>query len=273
MSLTEKLGFVGGGAMAEALLTGVIKNRLIPADKLYVSDVQPERLAHLRDKLGINTVTDNIELVQRADIVILAVKPFILPEVLREVGKEIRSEQLVISIAAGITTQFIEGFLADNVPVVRVMPNTPCLLGEGAIAVAGGKNASPGHVKKVEEICASVGLVVSVAEHLMDVVTGLSGSGPAYMYLIAEALADAGVRMGLPRDIALKLSAKTMLGAARMILETGKHPAQLKDMVTTPGGTTAEGLFALEDAGIRAAFMEAVEAACLRSKELSGGLK
>jgi len=271
MSLAEKVGFLGGGAMAEAMLTGIVKSRLVEPDMLYVSDVQPERLAHLRDKLGINTVKgNNIELARQVDIVVLAVKPFILPEVLKEIGAVLHPEQLVVSIAAGISTRFIEGFLADGVPVVRVMPNTPCLVGEGAIAVAGGKNALPEHRKKVEEICASVGLVVAVGENLMDAVTGLSGSGPAYMYLIAEALADAGVRMGLPRDIALKLGAKTMLGAARMILETGEHPARLKDMVTTPGGTTIEGLFALEDAGVRAAFIEAVEAACLRSRELSG---
>lgn len=270
MPLTEKVGILGGGAMAEALLTGIVESRLLAPEALFVSDVQPERLEHLRDKLGINTVAGNNELVQKVDIVILAVKPFVVPEVLQEIGSVINPAQTVVSIAAGVSTRFIEGFLTDGVPVVRVMPNTPCLLGEGAIAVAGGKYALPEHRKKVEEICTSVGLVVPVDENLMDAVTGLSGSGPAYMYLIAEALTDAGVRMGLPRDIALKLSAKTMLGSARMILETGEHPARLKDMVTTPGGTTIEGLFALEEGEVRAAIMEAVEAACLRSKELSG---
>ncbi|MTI85122.1 MAG: pyrroline-5-carboxylate reductase [Firmicutes bacterium] len=270
MPITEKIGFLGGGAMAEALLAGIINSGLLPPGKLYVSDLQPERLAHLKNKLGINIVKGNTELVQQVDIVVLAVKPFVLSDILEDVGESVTSEQLVISIAAGISTPYIEKYLKQGVPVIRVMPNTPCLLGEGALAVAGGKNSLPEHHEKVEEICSSVGTVVLVKENLMDAVTGVSGSGPAYMYLVAEAMADAGVRMGLPRDIALKLGAKTMLGAAKMILETGEHPARLKDMVTTPGGTTIEGLFALEDAGVRAAFARAVEAACNRSGELSG---
>lgn len=270
MSLTEKIGFVGGGAMAEALLAGMIKSGLAKPDMIYVSDVQDERLKYLQQKLGVNTVTNNSELVQQVDVVVLAIKPFVLPQVMKEIGRLLNAEQLLMSIVAGASTRFIESFIASDVPVVRVMPNTPCLLKEGAIAIAGGSNAGPEHRKRIEIICSSVGLVVTVSEDLMDAVTGLSGSGPGYMYLIAEALADAGVRMGLPRDIALKLGAQTMLGTARMILETGEHPARLKDMVTTPGGTTIQGLYVLEDAGVRAAIMEAVEASCHRSKELSG---
>lgn len=269
MNLTERIGLLGGGAMAEALLTGIVESRLLPPERLFVSDVQPERLEYLRSKLGVNTISSNIELLRQIDIVIIAVKPYILPQVLEEIGPLVKDAQIVMSIAAGVPTGFIEGYFAGGTPVVRVMPNTPCLLGEGAIAVAGGRHALPEHIKKVEQICAQVGLVVSVGEELMDAVTGLSGSGPAYMYLIAEALSDAGVKAGLPRDIALKLSAQTMLGAARMILATGQHPARLKDMVTTPAGTTIEGLFILEEAGVRAALMEAVEAAYLRSRELS----
>jgi pyrroline-5-carboxylate reductase len=270
MPLADRVGFLGGGAMAEALITGIIKSGLLSPGKIYVSDVQQERLAHLQHKLGINITKDNNELVQETDIVVLAVKPFVLTGVLKQIGGLVKSEQLVMSIVAGISTSHIEKYLGSEVPVVRVMPNTPCLVGEGAIAVAGGLKCLPEHQRKVEEICSSVGLVVSVGEKLMDAVTGLSGSGPAYMYLIAEALADAGVKMGLPRDVALKLGAKTMLGAAKMILETGEHPGRLKDMVTTPAGTTIEGLLALEDAGVRAAFAKAVEAACFRSRELSG---
>ncbi|MCF8010607.1 MAG: pyrroline-5-carboxylate reductase [Clostridiales bacterium] len=269
MVITQKIGFLGGGAMAEALMSGIVNSNLILPETIYVSDLQDDRLVHLKEKLDINIIRDNTDLVHHVDIVILAVKPFILPEVLKEVGSKLQPGQLLVSIAAGIPTSFIENFV-NEVPVVRVMPNTPCLVREGAVAIARGKNACDEHSRIVEKLCSSVGMAVSVKESLMDAVTGLSGSGPAYMYLIVEALADAGVRMGLPRDTAIKMGAQTMLGAARMIIETGEHPSQLKDKVTTPGGTTIEGVFALEDANVRAAFMEAVEAACIRSRELSG---
>lgn len=273
MAVSGTIGFLGGGAMAEALLAGILRAGLKSPGDLYVTDVQEERLAYLQHKFNINTSNDNAEVVGKADMLVLAVKPRVLPVVLKEVGGKIKPGQVVVSIAAGITTRFIEKYLDENVPVVRVMPNTPCLIGEGAAAIAGGKNARPGDLQQVEQLLAPVGIALKVEEYLMDAVTGLSGSGPAYIYLVAEAMADGGVRMGLPRDIALKLAAQTMLGAAKMILETGEHPARLKDNVVTPGGTTIEGLFALEEAGIRSAFMEAVENAARRSKELSGGLE
>jgi pyrroline-5-carboxylate reductase len=194
-------------------------------------------------------------------------------EVLADTGSHFRPGQLVISIAAGITTSYIEKFIADQVPVIRAMPNTPALVGAGATAVCRGRWASEQHRELALAIFGAAGRAVPVPEKLMDAVTGLSGSGPAYMYIIAEALADAGVRMGLPRDVALTLASQTMLGAARMILETGRHPAVLKDMVTTPGGTTIEGLFALEEGGIRAALYRAVENACRRSGQQSGDNK
>ncbi|MBF7083182.1 pyrroline-5-carboxylate reductase [Desulfallas sp. Bu1-1] len=264
------MGFIGGGAMAEALIAGLTGAGLVPPERIRVSDVSGERTAYLRDKFGVVTVSDNDALVGDADIIVLAVKPFVVGEVLAETGGRIGDRHTVISIAAGISTSFIEQKLVGKVPVIRVMPNTPALVGAGATAVCRGRWASDRHLELALTMFGAVGRAVPVSENLMDAVTGLSGSGPAYMYIIAEALADAGVRVGLPRDVALTLAAQTMLGAARMILETGRHPGVLKDMVTTPGGTTIEGLFALEEGGLRAALVRAVERATARSRQLSG---
>ncbi|MGB9804739.1 pyrroline-5-carboxylate reductase [Desulfofundulus sp.] len=266
------IGCLGGGAMAQALLTGLIKSGIQPQN-LYVSDTCRERLEFLHRELGVHTREDNRALVKETDVVILAVKPQAVQEVLQETGVLFQPQQTLISIAAGITTQFIESFLAQPVPVVRVMPNTPCLLGSGASALCLGTNAASRDRDRAMAIFSAVGRAVEVPEGLMDAVTGLSGSGPAYMYVILEALADAGVRVGLPRDVALLLSAQTMLGAARMVLETGEHPGRLKNMVTTPGGTAIAGVFALEEGGLRVTLMRAVEEATRRSREMSSGLK
>ncbi|MEW6447910.1 MAG: pyrroline-5-carboxylate reductase [Bacillota bacterium] len=264
-----KVGLIGGGAMGGALAAGLAKSGLIPETALSVSDVSAERLRHLEETLGIRTFQENKPLVNEADIVILAVKPDIIAPVMEEIGPVLRPEQTVISIAAGVPISFIEKYIRLPVPVVRVMPNTPCLVGEGASAYVLGSYAGPRDAARVEAVFTSVGRTVAVKESLLDTVTGLSGSGPAYVYMVIEALADGGVRMGLPRDTALLLAAQTVLGAAKMVLTTGEHPAQLKDRVTTPGGTTAAGLFVLECRGVRAALIEAVSAASERSKELS----
>jgi len=266
----KKIGFIGGGAMAEALLTGLICSGMVAAQQLQVSDLSDQRRAYLKEKFAVTVAADNSAVVKSSDVVILAVKPFVLGEVLENTGSHFHPGQTVVSIAAGITTKYIEKYLTGQVPVVRSMPNTPALLSAGATAVCGGRWATQLHQELALAIFGAVGRAVSVPEKLMDAVTGLSGSGPAYMYIIAEALSDAGVRMGLPRDVSLTLASQTMLGAARMILETGHNPAVLKDMVTTPGGTTIEGLFALEESGIRAALHRAVASACRRSGELSG---
>lgn len=263
------VGFVGGGAMAEALIAGLTGAGLVPPERIRVSDVSGERMEYLRNKFGVVTVPDNEKLVGDAGIIVLAVKPFVVGEVLATTGGRVTEGHTVISIAAGITTSFIERMLVGKVPVIRVMPNTPALVGAGATAVCRGRWATEQHLELALAMFGAVGRAVAVPEKLMDAVTGLSGSGPAYMYIIAEALADAGVRVGLPRDVALTLAAQTMLGSARMILETGRHPGVLKDMVTTPGGTTIEGLFALEEGGLRAALARAVERAAARSRQLS----
>lgn len=268
-----KIGIIGGGAMGGALATGLVKSGAIPQTDLVVSDVSTERLRRLEETLGIHTFQENRPLANEADIVILAVKPDVVAPVMEEIGRILRPEQTVISIAAGVPISIIERHIPQPVPVVRVMPNTPCLIGEGASAYALGSHAGSRDAVRVEAVFTSVGRTVAVKESLLDAVTGLSGSGPAYVYMMVEALADGAVKVGLPRDAALLLSAQTVLGAAKMVLTTGEHPAELKDRVATPGGTTAAGLFVLEQRGLRAALIEAVSAATERSQELSRGKK
>lgn len=265
----RKIGFLGGGAMGEALLTGLIRTGLAPS-VLYVGDISAPRLAYLKQKLGVNTTTDNISMVKEVDIVILAVKPQLAAGVLKNIAVAVRPGQTFISIAAGITTGLIESYLEGHIPVVRVMPNTPCLVGEGASAVSAGKYAGEESIARALAVFAAAGKAVEVPESLLDCVTGLSGSGPAYMYMILEGFIDGAVRLGLPRQVARELIAQTMLGSARMVLESDEHPGKLKDMVTTPGGTTIAGLFALEEGALRSLLMKAVAAATQRSRELSG---
>ena len=269
----HKVGFLGGGAMAEALIAGILKKELLPCSQITVSDVSNSRLTYLQEKYSVVVSDNNRTLVTKSDIVILAVKPFIVEKILLEVKDLFIQNKMIISIAAGLTTACIEELLDVPVPVVRVMPNTPALIGAGISAVATGKYADQQAERKAVAVFSAVGKTVLLQESLMDSVTGLSGSGPAYIYLILEALSDAGVRMGLPRDVATLLSTQTMIGAAGMVLETGEHVAVLKDRVTTPGGTTVAGLFALEEAGVRSALMKAVEAATIRSREISGRSK
>ncbi|MBM7855242.1 pyrroline-5-carboxylate reductase [Desulfohalotomaculum tongense] len=268
----QSVGFIGGGVMAEALISGLIKSELITAENIFVSDPDTERLMLLKEKNGVNTVENNIELVKSASILIMAVKPQVIDEVLSEIKAHINKNHWVITFAAGITTGHIENHLGE-IPVVRVMTNTACLVSAGASALACGSYAAAEHAEICQEIFKSVGKVVTVKEELLDAVTGLSGSGPAYMYVIMEALIDAGVRVGLPRKIATELTVQTMLGAARMVMETGRHPGRLKDMVTTPGGTTAAGMYELEDGGLRVTLMNAVMAATEQSKRISERLK
>lgn len=268
-----KVGFIGGGAMAGALLTGLTGSGAVAAGDLYVSDISRERLELLKSSLNINTLYDNGELVRLADVIILALKPGVVLSVLRDVAGSLIPGQTIISIAAGVSTVSLESAAGENGAVVRVMPNTPALVGEGASAVSPGARAGRKDVERALAIFNAVGRAVEVPETMMDAVTGLSGSGPAYMFVIMEALADAGVRMGIPRNVASLLAAQTMLGSARMLLESGQHPGQLKDMVTTPGGTTIEGLYTLESHGLRGALIRAVEAATVKSREISGGIK
>lgn len=267
----KTVGFIGAGAMAEALIKSILQRGLVQAAKVWASDVSQDRGRFLTNKYGINFLEDNKDLVKNADIVISAVKPVIMDSILSEVSPYVTPKQLHISIAAGISLGFIERHFPEGIPVVRVMPNTPSLIGAGASAYTLGKNAGPREEKIVKEILDCAGVSVKVPEHLMNAVTGLSGSGPAYVFLILESLIDGGVKAGLPRDTASILATQTLLGAAKLVQETGDHPARLKDMVTTPGGTTMAGLHVLEQGKIRATLMDAVLAAARRADELGAG--
>ncbi len=272
MNLKEKkIGFLGAGNMAEALIRGLIKTGLIGPEAIFASDVRLDRLEELGKLYGIHTLSDNGLLVKRADVVILAVKPQIIREVTEEVRPVIKRDTLVISIAAGVSTETLRRLLPDSIRLIRVMPNTPALVLEGATAVARAAGLDPGDLELAHEIFSAVGKVVILDEALLDAVTGLSASGPAYVALVIEALADGGVRAGLDRQTAMTLAIQTVLGSARLLLETGKHPAELKDMVSSPGGTTIAGIQALEEGGLRSALINAVERATLRSKELGRG--
>ena len=262
-----KLGFIGCGKMATALAEGVLKAGVYTKDEIFVTDKFPSAVKKLVEKHGFHAAADNSALAAAADAVLLCVKPGDALEALRSAREQL-SGKLVISILAGITLEVLQEAACENVRVIRVMPNTPALIHKGAAAYSLGQSATDADAAIVEKIFSAVGIVFRVKEELLDAVTGLSGSGPAYIYVVIEALADAGVLMGLPRDLAQHLAAQTVSGAAEMVLQTGLHPAQLKDQVTSPGGTTIAGLEALEAAGIRSAFLSGVRAATERSREL-----
>jgi pyrroline-5-carboxylate reductase len=266
-----KIAIIGCGNMGEALVAGLLADGAATPAGLWVTDVVMDRLGALKQRYGIRTGGDNGEAASWADIVILAVKPQVMDRVLDELKDRLSERTLVISIAAGVPLSRIAARLGGTRKLVRVMPNTPCLIRAGASAVAAAPSVSAEERARAVRLFESVGTVVIVEERLMDAVTGLSGSGPAYVFQIIEALADGGVKMGLPRDTALTLAAQTVLGAARQLIETGEHPARLKDKVASPGGTTIAGLHALEAGGVRSALIAAIEAATKRSEELGRG--
>jgi pyrroline-5-carboxylate reductase len=264
----ERIGLLGAGNMAGALLAGLLGSKLVEPTQIRASDPRRARLDELRQTHGISTSDTNAEIVEWANILVLAVKPDVVAKVLDECGATIGARHLVVSIAAGVPIRAIESKLGPGVRVVRAMPNTPAISRAGATAVSAGSAATHADLDVARALFEAVGRVVTVDESLLDAVTGLSGSGPAYVMLFIEALADGGVKAGLPRDVALLLATQTVYGSAKLLLETGEHPARLKDAVTSPGGTTIAGLRALEDAGVRGAIMGAVEKATERAIEL-----
>ncbi len=268
MSAPRAIGFLGAGQMATALAKGWLSAGLLDPAASLASDPYPAAREKFTAATGLRCVTTNAEVTQATQVLVLAVKPQTIAAVLAEVRPHLTTQHLVVSIAAGVTLKQLADGLGTETRLVRVMPNTPCLLGASASGYAAGPAATAADVGLVGQLLAAVGKAFAVPEHLLDAVTGLSGSGPAFAYLIIEALADGGVRVGLPRDVALTLAAQTVLGSARMVLETGQHPGQLKDAVASPGGTTIAGLHALERGGVRAALMDAVEAATRRAEEL-----
>ena len=270
---THSIGFIGAGNMAEALIRGLVKGGHVASHKITASAPRNERLAELVEAYGVAVTRDNREVAQASSIVVLSVKPQILDKVLREVGDQLKPGTLVISIAAGVDTETIEATVPDGVRVVRAMPNTPALVGAGATAISGGKRASDDDLAIARAMFDAVGITVQLEETHLDAVTGLSGSGPAYIFLILEALADAGVKVGLSRRNAQRLAAQTVMGSAKMLLETDEHVGHLKDMVTSPGGTAIAGLHTLEEGGLRTTLINAVETATKRARELGRGGK
>ena len=272
MSIRGKtVGFLGAGNMGEALIRGLLAVDVVPAKSIYATDVRLDRLEQLERQFGVQGVASNTDLVRRADVILLAVKPQIMAAVLGEIAPAVTADKLLISIAAGVSTDRLRQFLGKDVRLIRVMPNTPALVLAGATGIAKAEGLQPGDLETAEEIFGAVGKVVVLDETSLDAVTGLSGSGPAFVALVVESLADGGVQMGLDRQTAMTLATQTVLGSAKLLLETGTHPGQLKDMVSSPGGTTIAGIAALEDGGLRRTLMKAVEAATLRSRELGRG--
>lgn len=262
------IGFLGAGRMATAIAAGLIRTKLYQSEQISAADPNEACREQFRRVTGVNVIVDNQTIVEDASTIILAVKPQNVKTALNPLRGVLSPDKLLISIAAGVTLSQLESASGGRARLVRVMPNTPFLVGQGAAGYCLDESATEDDAHLVEQVFAAGGLVTRVPETLMDAVTGLSGSGPAYGFLMIEALSDGGVRMGLSRDVATRLAAQTLLGAATMVLETGEHPGKLKDQVTSPGGATIAGVEALEMNGFRGALMQAVQAATIRSSEL-----
>jgi len=270
---SHTIGFIGAGNMAEALIRGLVRGGHVPAARIAASAPRRERLDELKAAYGIDVTSDNREIAKRSGLIVLSIKPQIMDKVLREIGDQVAPGTLVVSIAAGVDTETIEEALAEGVRVIRAMPNTPALVGAGATASSPGKHAGEADLAAAKALFDAVGITVQLDETHLDAVTGLSGSGPAYIFLILEALADAGVKVGLSRRNAQRLAAQTVMGSAKLLLDTDEHPGKLKDMVTSPGGTAIAGLHTLEAGGLRTTLINAVETATKRSRELGRGGK
>ncbi len=272
MLKNKKIGFIGGGNMAEAMIKGLLSASFIEAKNVFVSEPSEAKRDTLHAEYKIKVSADNRELVKKCDIIILAVKPQIVQKVLRDIASLVGRDKLVISIAAGVPIAIMDDVLRGGknkkFSIVRTMPNTPALVQEGVTAIASGEHVRKIDVKIAHRIFEAVGRTVDVEEDQLDAVTGLSGSGPAYIFMLIEALSDAGVKMGLSREVANILTIQTVLGSAKLARESGKHPGELKDMVTSPAGTTISGLHALEEGSFHTTLMNAVEDATLRSREL-----
>ena len=268
MALGKTIAFLGSGNMAEALVKGLLRAHVAEPGEIICSDRREERGPELTQRYGVRFTRSNRDAVERSDIVMLSVKPQVMNKLLDEIAPALDQKKLVISIAAGVPIAAIERRVGHGVRIVRTMPNTPALVGAGATALSGGEHATEDDLRQARALFDAVGKTVEVDESLLDAVTGLSGSGPAYIFLVIEALSDAGVKVGLPRATAQELAAQTVLGSAKLLIETGEHPGRLKDQVTSPGGTAIAGLHTLEAGGLRTTLMNAVEAATNRSREL-----
>lgn len=267
--MNKKIGFIGSGNMGGAMIGGIIKANLTKKENIYVSDINEASLARVKETYGVNVTTDNAELASVCDILVLAVKPFLYPIVIKGIKDVVKSDVIIVVIAAGQSSQTVQSLFERDIKIVKTMPNTPALVGEGMAAISPSKNVSKEETAEIVEIFNSFGKSEIVAEHLMDAVTAVSGSSPAYVYMFIEAMADAAVVEGMPRDTAYKFAAQAVLGSAQMVLETGKHPGELKDMVCSPGGTTIAAVAKLEETGFRTSVMQAMKACADKSKEMS----
>lgn len=266
-----KLAVLGGGKMGEALVGGLLASGWRSADEIAVTGRREERLAELSKNYGVEVTTDNAAAVSGATVVVLAVKPQDIEPLLAEISAHVSEDQTVLSVVAAIPTSFIEERLGAPVAVVRAMPNTPSVVHEGMAGIAAGKHADEDHTALAREVLEHVGRVVVVPESYLDAVTAISGSGPAYFALLAEAMIEAGILLGLSREISTDLVVQTMLGSAKLLRDGDMHPVELREMVTSPGGTTIRAIRVLEQSGVRAAFLNAIQAAMERSQELAGG--
>ena len=267
MDYRRSIAFIGGGNMAEALAAGIARAGIVPAESIIISEPMPERCAHLGEKHGVTTTVKNTQAALAGGTIFLAVKPQIMPDVLKEIAPSINTEQLVISIAAGITLEQLEKSL-PGVPVVRSMPNTPALVGSSATVISPGQSVHADMTHWAVELFQAVGTCHVLPENLLDAVTGLSGSGPAYIFRMAEALIEAGMSVGIPAEESAGLVKQTIMGAARLMMETEKSPTELREMVTSPGGTTEAGLAAMDEGDFSETVVEAVMAATKRAREL-----
>jgi pyrroline-5-carboxylate reductase len=265
-----RVAILGAGKMGGTLLQAFLKQNLFAADQIHATVGHAEKALALSAQWGVDVTTNNLEAARQADLILVGVKPFQVPDLIREIQPALTKEKTLISFAAAVKTRAIEDAAEMEIAVIRAMPNTPAALGAGATALCRGRFVGKEQMELAERIFETVGRAVVVDEKHMDAVTGLSGSGPAYIYIIIEALAEAGVKVGLPRDIATELAAQTTFGAAKMVLETGYHPAMLKDAVTTPAGSTIDGIMALEEGGLRVTLIKAVMRATERAKQLAG---
>ncbi len=268
-----KVAVLGAGKMGGILLQGFLKNNLLAADQLVATVQHADRAMALSAQFGMPVTTDNLEAAEWADVILLGVKPVQVPALIADIRPALTPAKVVLSFAASVTTVSIEQAAGCDLAVIRAMPNTPAMISAGVTALCAGRFASDQQMAVAQRIFSTVGRTVVVDEKHMDAVTGLSGSGPAFLYIVIEALAEAGVNVGLPRDVATLLAAQTTLGSARMVLETGYHPALLKDQVTTPAGCTVDGILELEEGGLRVTLIKAVKRATARAKELAGEKK
>ena len=269
MVYKKRVGIIGLGKMGEALISGLNKPKLIESISLNATDIVIQRRDYISKKYNVLCCSDSENVIVNSDIIIIAVQPKDIKNVLDSIREKLTIKHLLVSIVTGISIEFISKCLMNDIQIIRAMPNNPCMIGEGVIALASSLNITDENLRVAKEIFSSIGRVIVTDEKYFNAITGLSGSGPAYIYLVIEALADGGVKAGIPKSISIELAAQTVLGSAKMVLETCEHPAKLRDMVTTPGGTTISGLMELEEGKVRAAFMRAVEKATNRAIELA----